>query len=228
MVDDSLTEALGYTFKDIALLETALTHPSAPRAGGGMPDYQRLEFLGDAVLELCVSRMLFDRFPDAKEGALTTMRASLVKKGTLSRVAKTLRLGDYIDMSPCDRDYGASSSDSVLCDVFEAVLAAIYLDGGIVKANAFVKRSLKGIDPEEEASAGNSKSALQEFLQSRGQATPKYHMIEVKGHPHAPLFGVIAVSGDRILGRGTGPSKKAAQQDAARAALAAIKAKPQD
>ena len=211
----SLCQKLGYHFKDLSLLETALTHPSF---GGDhhVPHYQRLEFLGDAVLELAISRYLYFEFPQIDEGKLTRIRAGLVREETLCRAAQRLELGRYIRLSVGEDRSGGRTKPSILCDVMEAVLAAVYLDGGFEAAVGIIRRALaedlhpriaKRIDPR-----------LQEILQRSGEM-PRYAFISMEGPPHAPVFRYRAVTEDRALGEGTGSSKQQAQQEAARDAL---------
>lgn len=216
-----LTSKIGYEFRDVSLLETAVTHPSAPR-DTGMPDYQRLEFLGDAVLELCASRALFDRYTDAREGELTTKRIKIVQEAALTIAAQKLGLSDYIRMSPGDRKCEAHMKPSVVSDVYEAILGAIYLDGGLREADAFARRTLSDYDPDNPAFDMNWKSQLQELIQAQGGDTPVYHLVGKKGPPHAPIFSSVVQFGSSVMGRGNGTSKKDAEQRAARNALGKI------
>ena len=214
----ALCKKLGYTFKDIRLLETALTHPSY---GGDhhVPHYQRLEFLGDAVLELAISRHLYFEFPDVDEGKLTRIRAGLVREETLSRAAMRLDLGQYIRLSVGEERSGGRNKPSILCDVMEAVLAAVYLDGGFEEAVRIIRQALaEDLHPKMLADHLDAKSRLQEILQRNGEM-PKYEFISVEGPPHAPEFCYIVTLDGRELGRGYGTSKQNAQQAAARDAL---------
>ncbi|MDR1569083.1 MAG: ribonuclease III [Oscillospiraceae bacterium] len=214
-----LEEALRYSFQDESLIETALTHPSALKPDGAQ-DNQRLEFLGDAVLELCASRALYDRYPEAREGELTRMRIALVREETLCDAARRLGLGEYINMACGDRIAGAHKRPSVLADTFEAVLAAVYLDGGLEAAYELAQRSLADFNPDVPLSSSiNWKSLLQELVQGRGEPTPSYRVIKQTGPAHAPQFTVAAICGEKILAQGIGGSKKEAEQNAAQAAL---------
>ena len=215
---NALCKKLGYTFRDIKLLETALTHPSY---GGDhhVPHYQRLEFLGDAVLELAISRYLFFEFPGIDEGKLTRIRAGLVREETLCRAARRLDLGRYIRLSVGEDRSGGREKPSILCDVMEAVLAAVYLDGGFDEAVRVIRLALADdLHPQMLEDHLDAKSRLQEILQRTGEM-PKYEFISMEGPPHAPQFRYSVVLEGRILGEGQGTSKQNAQQAAARDAL---------
>ena len=218
----SLCEKLGYTFTKPKLLETALTHPSY---GGDhhVPHYQRLEFLGDAVLELAVSRYLYFEFPEVDEGKLTRIRAGLVREETLCRAAQRLELGRYIRLSVGEDRSGGREKPSILCDVMEAVLAAVYLDGGFDEAVAVIRRALADdLHPRMLEDHLDAESRLQEILQRDGDM-PRYEFVSMQGPPHAPLFRYSVTLNGRTLGVGDGTSKQNAQQEAARSALRAIR-----
>lgn len=213
-----LEERLGHAFQNRKLLETALTHPSF---GGDhhVPHYQRLEFLGDAVLELAVSRYLFFELPDVDEGKLTRIRAFLVREETLCRAAERLGLGRYINLSVGEERSGGRRKPSILCDVVEAVLAAVYLDGGFDEAVRIIALVLKDeLRPEVLKDHLDAKSRLQELMQREG-AMPVYEFVSVEGPPHAPVFSYRVLEGEQELGAGEGTSKQNAQQAAARDAL---------
>lgn len=215
---NALCKKLGYNFKDERLLETALTHPSY---GGDhhVPHYQRLEFLGDAVLELAISRYLYFEFPEIDEGKLTRIRAGLVREETLCRAAQRLQLGKYIRLSVGEDRSGGRMKPSILCDVMEAVLAAVYLDGGFDEAVRVIRLALEeDLHPQMLEDHLDAKSRLQEILQRTGDM-PKYEFISMEGPPHAPLFRYSVTIGERTLGEGRGTSKQNAQQAAARDAL---------
>lgn len=217
----SLCKRLGYEFKDIKLLETALTHPSY---GGDhhVPHYQRLEFLGDAVLELAISRHLFFEFPEVDEGKLTRIRAGLVREETLCRAARRLELGRYIRLSVGEDRSGGREKPSILCDVMEAVLAAVYLDGGFDCACEVIRRALgDDLRPTALEDHLDAKSRLQEVLQRDG-GMPVYEFVSMEGPPHAPRFLYRVKRDGEILGEGDGTSKQNAQQNAARNALARL------
>lgn len=218
----ALCSKLGYTFKDKKLLETALTHPSY---GGDhhVPHYQRLEFLGDAVLELAISRYLYFEFPEVDEGKLTRIRAGLVREETLCRAARRLDLGRYIRLSVGEDRSGGREKPSILCDVMEAVLAAVYLDGGFDVAVDVIRKALaEDLRPQFLEDHLDAKSRLQEILQRDG-GMPQYEFISMEGPPHAPLFRYSVTLDGRTLGTGDGTSKQNAQQEAARAALRAMR-----
>jgi len=214
----SLCEKLGYTFKDFKLLETALTHPSCGW-DHHVPHYQRLEFLGDAVLELAISRYLFFELPEIDEGKLTRIRAGIVREETLSAAAKRMDLGKYIRLSVGEQRSGGRNKPSILCDVMEAVLAAVYLDGGFDCAVQVINRALgDDLHPKSLEDHLDAKSRLQELMQRNGEM-PKYEFVSMEGPPHAPEFFYRVLVEDRALGEGKGTSKQNAQQAAARDAL---------
>lgn len=219
-----LEERIGYSFKNPKLLETALTHPSF---GGDhhVPHYQRLEFLGDAVLELAVSRYLFFELPEVDEGKLTRIRAYLVREETLCRAAEKIELGQYIRLSVGEERSGGRKKPSILCDVMESVLAAVYLDGGFDEAVRIIALTLKDeLIPDMLEDHLDAKSRLQELMQRSG-GMPVYEFISMEGPPHAPVFCYRVLDGTEELGTGTGTSKQNAQQAAAREALKRIGAK---
>lgn len=209
---------LGYHFENPKLLETALTHPSF---GGDhhVPHYQRLEFLGDAVLELAISRYLFFELPEVDEGKLTRIRAYIVREETLCRAAQRLGLDEQIRLSVGEERSGGRKKPSILCDVLESMLAAVYLDGGFDEAVRIIALALKEeLRPEVLKDHLDAKSRLQELLQRDGRM-PKYEFVAMEGPPHAPTFSYRVMEGERELGAGQGTSKQNAQQAAARDAL---------
>ena len=213
-----LEARLGCVFRDEKLLETALTHPSF---GGDyhVPHYQRLEFLGDAVLELAVSRYLFFELPDVDEGKLTRIRAYLVREETLSRAARRLGLGEMIRFSVGEERSGGRNKPSILCDVLEAVLGAVYLDAGFDEAVRVVSLMLEEeLRPEVLKDHLDAKSRLQELFQREG-VMPEYEFVAMDGPPHAPVFTYRVLRAGTELGIGKGTSKQSAQQAAARDAL---------
>ena len=220
----SLCKKLDYQFNNPQLLETALTHPSY---GGDhhVPHYQRLEFLGDAVLELAISKYLYFEFPQIDEGKLTRIRAGLVREETLCRAAQRLELGKYIRLSVGEDRSGGRSKPSILCDVMEAVLAAVYLDGGFDEAVRVIRLALsEDLHPRMLEDHLDAKSRLQEILQRTGEM-PRYEFISMEGPPHAPEFRYSVLADDHPIGEGRGTSKQNAQQDAARDALRHLKNK---
>ena len=209
---------LGYCFKDPKLLETALTHPSF---GGDhhVPHYQRLEFLGDAVLELAVSRYLYFELPEVDEGKLTRIRAALVREESLNRAARRIGLGEFIRLSVGEERSGGREKPSILSDVMEAVLAAVYLDAGFDEAVRIIGMVLgEELRPEVLKDHLDAKSRLQELMQREGRM-PSYDYLSMEGPPHAPVFAYRVMDGEQELGRGSGTSKQNAQQAAARDAL---------
>ncbi len=211
-----LTQDIGYTFRHARLLSLALTHPSF-----GAQNNQRLEFLGDSVLELCMSHHLFLTYPKMKEGKLTALRASLVCEDTLYRIAERLRLGDYIRMLP-PLQPDTRGRKALMADAVEAVLAAVYLDGGLEAAHEMVER-LWAAEFAADREAGNGKSKLQEFVQARHLPELRYDTVGEEGPAHQRRFTVAVYLEDRELGRAEGNSKKDAQQKAAEIALNALK-----
>ena len=213
-----LEERLGHAFQDRKLLETALTHPSF---GGDhhVPHYQRLEFLGDAVLELAVSRYLYFELPEVDEGKLTRIRAALVREESLNRAARRIGLGEFIRLSVGEERSGGREKPSILSDVMEAVLAAVYLDAGFDEAVRIIGMVLgEELRPEVLKDHLDAKSRLQELMQREGRM-PSYDYLSMEGPPHAPVFAYRVMDGEQELGRGSGTSKQSAQQAAARDAL---------
>lgn len=209
-----LQQELGYQFQDVSLLKLALTHPSHNHKHN-----QRLEFLGDAVLELCVSEKIFEKHPEMQEGAMTQLRQKLVREEKLAKAAEGIHLGDAILMDKGCALSGGRKNPSVLCDAFEAVLAAVYLDGGLEAARAVVIRLIGDCSEKGE---NDGKSALQEYLQAKGRIAPVYQMIAEEGPPHDRRFTVAVVIDGKEISQGTGTSKKRAEQAAATAALEKI------
>ncbi len=210
-----LEKTLGYRFQNRQYLITALTHPSM-----GGEHNQRMEFLGDAVLEMCVSEKIYEMHPEMKEGAMTRLRQKLVREGRLAEVAKGMQLGEYLLMDRGCAAGGGRENPSVLCDAFEAVLAAVYLDGGMEKARQMVMRFIGDCTEKDEMDA---KSALQEYLQGRKKPLPDYLVISEEGLPHERVFTVSVRLEGREIASGSGTSKKRAEQNAAMAALQKIK-----
>lgn len=213
-----LEDRLGHRFRDRKLLETALTHPSF---GGDhhVPHYQRLEFLGDAVLELAVSRYLYFELPEVDEGKLTRIRAALVREESLNRAAQRIGLGEFIRLSVGEERSGGRQKPSILSDVMEAVLAAVYLDAGFDEAVRIIGMVLgEELRPEVLKDHLDAKSRLQELMQREGRM-PSYDYLSMEGPPHAPVFAYRVMDGEQELGRGSGTSKQNAQQAAARDAL---------
>ena len=213
---DQVMEALGYTFRDEALLRRALTHPSM-----GRDDNQRLEFLGDAVLQYLMSDALYRAHPGEREGALTHRRQLMVCEAALSPIAKKLGLGEALAMDKGEEQTGGREKPSVLCDTMEAVLAAVYLDGGMEAARGVVERCWPKED-EVERPLQDAKGALQEALQKDGGESPTYEITGQSGPPHNPVFRAAVSWQGRKLAEGEGKTKKAAEQAAALEALKTI------
>jgi ribonuclease-3 len=224
-----LETALGYRFRDRALLLKALTHRSHSheRGRGAEDSYERLEFLGDALLGLFVADWLFRRDETAPEGSLSRRRQMVVRTSTLAAIAGRIGLGDAIRLGRGEELTGGRGKVSLLADLFEAVLGAVYLDGGVRPARAFVRRHLGRTLLETgtgERRSDDYKTRLQEEIQARLQRTPGYRIVSTTGPAHALRFEVEVLVDGRALGRGTGSNRKRAEQDAARQALTALEA----
>ena len=206
-------KALGYTFRDRDLLCRALTHPSA-----GKEDNQQLEFLGDAVLQYLMSDRLYHKYPEDREGSLTHMRALMVCEAALSPIADKLGIGEALLMDRGEELTGGRTKPSVLCDAMEAVLAAVYLDGGMKAAREVVERCWP-TENEISRPMQDSKGQLQELLQKNGGKTPTYQITGTSGPPHAPVFEAAVYQEGQEIGRGSGRTKKQAEQAAALSAL---------
>jgi ribonuclease III len=213
----SAENSLSYSFKDRSLLDQALTHRSVEAAGGA--DYERLEFLGDRVLALVVTEMLMAAFPVEREGALAKRLAALVRQETLADVARDIGLGGYIRLSRGEADGGGRENEAILADVCEAVIAAIYHDGGIAAARDFIERHWRGRLQSVSAPPQDAKTTLQEWAQGRGLALPSYVITAREGPDHAPVFTVQVALTDGQSADGRGPSKRVAEQAAARKLL---------
>lgn len=223
----TLERRLGRRFADRALLEQALTHSSwmHENATESRRDYERLEFLGDALLGLFVAEMLFRNDPAASEGELTLRKQGLVSMPALATAARRLDLGAYLLLGRGEEASGGREKDSLLADAFEAVLGAVFLDGGIRAGRGFVRRSLgsfKGPPGGSGSGGRDAKTELQERWQALSRLTPRYRIVETKGPPHAREFTVEVLAGDRVLATGHGRSRKGAEQDAAATALEAL------
>jgi len=209
-----------------ALLETALTHRSAlnePTSGtSSTVSNERLEFLGDAVLEVVVTRYLFEQFPKEPEGTLTAFRSALVRTETLASLAQEFELGARLYMSHGEEASGGRTNLSLLANTFEAVIGALYLDQGLEAVVKFVQENLLVKLPEIQSKKlyKDAKSLLQETVQALGQPTPEYDVLTAQGMDHAKTFTVVVRVGRQVFGQGQGPSKQAAQQEAASQALA--------
>jgi ribonuclease-3 len=220
----SLERTIGYSFRDPGLLEHALTHTSRANedVSGGVIDNESLEFLGDAVLGFAIADLLFRRFPNRDEGWKSKMKAALVSTASLARLADGLDLGQHLLLGRGEEKTGGRRKQALLADGYEALLAAIYLDGGIEHVTAFIARQFEGLINEARTPAAafhDFKSALQERVQSAGSPLPDYAVIGETGPDHHKLFHVQVRVGGEPVAEGVGRSKKEAEQEAARAAL---------
>ena len=233
-----LQQRLGYSFRDESLLRLALTHPSVAHENGvtsasgdeaqRRPTHnQRLEFLGDSVLGFVLSHELYEKFPEADEGALTKSRAKLVNASSLSEHGRALGLGAHLILSRGEENTGGRERSSALADAFEALLGAIFLDGGFDPAREFILREFSGKLGELGTLPGieNPKGELQELLQSRSPNAPEYQLISASGADHARDFECAVLHDGVELARGRGKSKKIAESEAALAALLILKAR---
>jgi ribonuclease III len=222
---DTLQTRLGLRFADPTLLRSALVHRSFlhehPDQAIGLADGERLEFLGDAILNYLAGALLYTRFPSHGEGELTGLRSALVRTATLAGFARELELGSYIRLSKGEEINGARERDALLADTFEALVAAIYLDQGLETASIFVidmfDRQLKAI--ETHGLALDYKSQLQQRIQAERNITPRYQVTAEHGQDPRREYTIEVLAGDIRLGSGQGPSKQAAAQAAAQAAL---------
>jgi ribonuclease III len=223
VVLDEFQERIGLRFRDQVLLRQALTHRSFLGSSGGDPalSNERIEFLGDAVLELTVIEFLYAAYPDDREGNLTKKKGLLVSREVLAQCAERMRLGDFVLLSEAERDAGGSARASILSDTFEAVIGAIYLDSGLEEARRFALRYLLRHSGAilEDQSLSNHKSLLQEIVQSRFKTHPRYRVVSEVGPDHQKVFSVEVSIRGRLLGRGGGRNKKEAEQAAAKDAL---------
>ncbi len=225
----ALEHRLGYCFKDERLLVKALKHRSYVYVEEGrdrLESNERLEFLGDAVLELLVTEFLFRRFADKGEGELTQMKSQLVSRTVLAQQAKLLGVGTFVLLSVDERGANGGQRPSILCDTLEALIGAIYLDGGLEAARAFVQRAVLADFRQivQQDATFNFKSKLLEYSQSMGNGPPRYLVHDEEGPDHDKLFIVEVCITGRRLGWGRGRSKKEAQQRAAKDALESLDA----
>ena len=215
-----LQKTIQYTFRDPALLKKALTHSSYVNEHGMSHGdcNERLEFLGDAVLELSASRVLFDNYPEESEGSLSRTRSRLVCRAALAAVARQLDLGKYLLLGKGEESTGGRDRESILENTVEALIGAIYLDSGFANAKEFVERFVTN-DIEHRRFFFDSKTILQEQLQQNGSRSPEYRLVGEKGPDHDKRFTVEVLIDGVTCGIGTGRSKQAAEQQAAYQAL---------
>lgn len=220
-----LSVQMHVSFDDLSLLDEALTHPSyTNEARENIPHNERLEFLGDAVLELASSTYLYARFPDCSEGELTKMRASLVQSETLARLARQLDLGSYLRLGRGELLGGGADRQNNLENAFEAVIGAVYLDGGWETARDYVARQLTDevLSVQRSHVARDYKTTLQEHIQQKRHVSIVYELIGETGPDHDKRFTTRVLIGGQPMGEGTGRSKKEAEQQAAAVALSRI------
>ncbi|MGM9550901.1 MAG: ribonuclease III [Clostridia bacterium] len=224
MDTELLEKNLGYKFKDKKLLEVAITHTSFANEKHTQ-SYERLEFLGDAVLQMLTSRYIYVNYPDFPEGKMSKMRANIVCEQTLFEIAKKLGIDKFARLGKGEETSGGRNRPSILADMVEAVLAAVYLDGGIDKAREIIFDAYGHII--EKAAIGelnfDYKTALQEKLQEKGSVKIEYLLIKDEGPAHNKTFTMAVASENKIIGTGVGKTKQEAQQMAAKEALGVIK-----
>jgi ribonuclease-3 len=220
---EDLQARIDYRFRDRGLLEHALTHKSraAEDATGGVADNESLEFLGDAVLGLVVADTLFHQYPDYTEGQKSKVKAAVVSTQSLARQAEEIQLGEHLILGRGEEKTGGRFKQALLADAYEALIAAIYLDGGLEAAGAFLRRELKpAIDAGiAQTFAPDYKSALQERLQALGRPLPEYRLSGSEGPDHRKTFNIEVLVAGEVLGAATGRAKKEAEQEAAKMAL---------
>lgn len=223
---EALQEALGHRFRDPDLLLRALTHPSYvnehPEDETG--DNQRLEFLGDAVLDFVAGAWVFRNYPDFDEGRMTRLRAALVRTQTLAELARQVGIGEALRLGRGEEDAGGRERDANLCDAFEAVVGALYLDGGMAASETFVAPLIGPVAEMTLAAEADwdFKSRLQEWSQAELGVTPRYRIVAERGPDHAKTFVAQVLLGKEVRGQGSGHSKQAAEQAAARAAWESV------
>ncbi|HKB14296.1 MAG TPA: ribonuclease III [Vicinamibacterales bacterium] len=227
---EGLQQAIGYRFRDRGLLEHAMTHTSRANedVSGGVVDNESMEFLGDALLGFVVADLLFREFPDYDEGQKSKTKAAVVSTTSLARQADRLQLGDHLLLGRGEEKTGGRRKQALLADSYEALIAAIYLDGGIEHARAFIAREFAALVADARQSGGTAgqdyKSALQELLQARDLPLPEYRLVATFGPDHHKQFEIEVVVRGEPLASATGTSKKDAEQEAARAALDKLRA----
>lgn len=218
---EKLQNALGYVFQDNNLLKLALVHSSTHRRkkDGSNIDNERLEFLGDRVLGLVIADILLKSFPKDREGDLARRHTALVRKEALARVATEISLGDFIDMLPAEAASGGRENPAILANACEAVIAALFLDGGLQAAQNFISTRWAALIQEDHTPPQDNKTALQEWAQGRGLPLPIYKTVNQDGPAHAPLFEIEVMVKNHTPQRASGTSKRKAEQAAAGALL---------
>jgi ribonuclease-3 len=219
----SLQQSLGISFNDPSLLEQAVVHSSYVNENPGLAPVsnERLEFLGDAILGLVTAEKLYRDFPHFSEGEMTKLRAALIRRDTLARMARAANLGDYLYLGKGEEASGGRGKSANLAGALEAIIAAVFLDQGLTAARDFVLRLLVPELPKvtSQGAGIDYKSQLQELVQAEHQLIPAYHIVEATGPDHAKEFTIEVKAGNTVLGRGSGKSKKTAETEAACAAL---------
>ena len=215
-----LQDILGHRFEKPGILIQALTHSSATR--DRLDANERLEFLGDRVLGLVLAGMLLEAFPGEKEGEVAYRFSALARRESLPRVAEGIGLAPHIELSPGEEEAGGRRNASILADCCEAVIAALFLDGGLEAAEAYIRRHWRPLMDEEPAPPKDAKTMLQEWAQGHGLPLPEYRVTEQRGPAHAPRFTVEVTVHEKKPASGQGESKRAAEQTAAEALLALI------
>ncbi|MFL7794448.1 MAG: ribonuclease III [Anaerolineae bacterium] len=219
---EPLQQALGHHFSDQNYLRRAITHPSYinEHPDEKICDNQRLEFLGDAALDFVIGAWVFHKYPDFDEGRMTRLRAALVRTETLAQFAKQAGIGNALRLGKGEEEAGGRERNANLCDAFEAVVGALYLDGGLEVVEAFIKPLVSPAAQETLACKADldAKSRLQEWSQAELGVTPRYRIVNEKGPDHAKSFEAEVLLGKQIAGHGWGHSKQAAEQAAAQAA----------
>ena len=223
MIKD-LEEAIGYRFKNITLLQNALTHSSYAneRWHNSLMSNERLEFLGDSILGMLVAEYLYRNFPDRPEGELTRMRADMVCEKTLAAVANRIGLGKHLLLGNGEEQGGGRSRNSILADAVESVIAASFLDGGMEAALQFIQKFILVEVPVTKLHNADYKTALQELVQQKKNQVLSYTLVGESGPDHDKCFDVEVKLNGKVVGLGSGSSKKRAEQDAARAAIEAL------
>ena len=227
-----LQESISYKFKNVGLLNQALTHRSFVNENKSydLQDNERLELLGDSVLDVIITHILMDRFPEYTEGDLSKARAAVVNEKSLSSIAGEFKLGEYLLLGKGEEATNGRDKDSILAAAFEALVATIYLDGGFKKVFKVISKHFSGILAEEkkEGFYKDYKTQLQEYAQSNFKTTPQYVLTGESGPDHSKTFQINALVNSIVLGKGTGRSKKAAEQEAAKEALQILLKNPQE
>ncbi|MBW2029040.1 MAG: ribonuclease III [Deltaproteobacteria bacterium] len=229
---DRLCKRLGYEFKDRELLEQAFRHSSYVNETGseGLEDNERLEFLGDAVLDLAIGHILMDLFEDATEGELTKVRSFVVNERGLCNMARALDLGEYLFLGRGEEASNGREKPSILADTMEALLGALYLDGGFEKTKEIIRELFVPVirEIQSETAVSDYKSLIQEYTQEVYKTRPEYRLVQEKGPAHEKTFKVALKMNGQVLAEAEGRSKKEAEQKAAKEAFLCLRAKGED